>query len=588
MSPAPSTPPATQADPAPAAAPAFAIRKARTRVLGLTLDECIQGFFGGNAFVAVIILALITLFLFREGADFFGQNRDNLTIYRQAGLEYVDLIRAQERDHTALTRYLSDVRLQTLRHHTEPRAGELRRDQARLTSRIAALRHASTPDPAALAEAESSLAETDAALSALLAEANAQLAAFDSFAERYSDAILPLRGLVSELGEVAVAIKERHENNLNFLQKRQQLLAAGRPEEAAAVQIVPIDFAAELAAITGAFPAYEESAAEVAKTLEQLVADALPAAPTPALSARLERFRQLTRDHLATYPATAEALRSWTPDRPVSFGESFTAFVFGRQWLTASFWQDWYGVLPLFTGSVLVASIALALAIPFGVGAAIYVNQLASPAEQRAIKPTIEFISAIPSVVLGFFGIAVLGEFLRMASGWDWLSWFPGFPFPERLNALTAGCLLGLIAVPTIFTLSEDAINNVPRAFKEASYALGATRLQTIVRIIVPAALSGIVSAVLLGLGRVIGETMVVLLCAGNRLTIPDFSAGLGVVTQPVHTMTGIIAQEMGEVVPGSIHYRALFVVGLLLFFIALGLNFLAQKIVRKYKISIG
>jgi phosphate transport system permease protein len=164
----------------------------------------------------------------------------------------------------------------------------------------------------------------------------------------------------------------------------------------------------------------------------------------------------------------------------------------------------------------------------------------------------------------------------------------PGFPFSERLNILTAGCLLALIAVPTIFTLAEDALQNVPKAFKEASFALGATRLQTIVRIIVPASLSGIISAVLLGLGRVIGETMVVLLCAGNRIAIPDFTAGLAVITQPVHTMTGIIAQEMGEVVQGSIHYRALFVVGLVLFFLSLTINFLAQKIVRKYRISIG
>ena len=118
--------------------------------------------------------------------------------------------------------------------------------------------------------------------------------------------------------------------------------------------------------------------------------------------------------------------------------------------------------------------------------------------------------------------------------------------------------------------------------------ALGASRLQTIIRIIVPASLSGIISAVLLGLGRVIGETMVVLLCAGNRIAIPDFTAGLAVITQPVHTMTGIIAQEMGEVVRGSIHYRALFVVGILLFFLALLINYLAQKIVHRYRISIG
>jgi phosphate transport system permease protein len=216
--------------------------------------------------------------------------------------------------------------------------------------------------------------------------------------------------------------------------------------------------------------------------------------------------------------------------------------------------------------------------------------------------------------VLGFFGIAVLGSVLRAWSqqalalpeflqGIPLVSWvlglplhalnaiaqhMPGFPFSERLNSLTAGCLLALIAVPTIFTLAEDALNNVPRSFKEASFALGASRMQTIMRIIVPASLSGIVSAVLLGLGRVIGETMVVLLCAGNRISIPDFSEGLSVFVQPVHTMTGIIAQEMGEVVRGSIHYRALFMVGLVLFFLALLINFFAQKIVRKYRISIG
>ncbi len=526
------------------AARPFRIQKERTRFLGLTLDECIQGFFGGNAFVAVIILALITLFLFREGSTFFEQNRDNLTIYRRAGLEYVDFIRQQEKDHTALTRYLSDLRLRALRQHTE-------------------------------AEKLS------------VSEANARIAAFDDFAGRYADAVQPLRGLVSDLGDVAVAIKTRHQNNLNFAEKRDQLLAAGKADEAVAVQIEPIDFATELAAITGTFPLYEENTAAFAKSLEELVS-APPALPSAELTARMERFQRLTRDYLATFPATAAAMKAWDPNKPVPFSQAFTAFVFGKQWLTASFWQDWYGVVPLLTGSILVSMIALALAVPLGVGAAVYVNQLASPAEQRAIKPAIEFISAIPSVVLGFFGIAVLGEFLRQASGWSWLSWVPGFPFAERLNALTAGCLLGLIAVPTIFTLAEDAINNVPRAFKEASYALGATRLQTIIRIIVPAALSGIISAVLLGLGRVIGETMVVLLCAGNRIAIPDFSAGLGVVTQPVHTMTGIIAQEMGEVVPGSIHYRALFVVGLLLFFIALLLNFFAQKIVRRYKLSIG
>jgi phosphate transport system permease protein len=182
----------------------------------------------------------------------------------------------------------------------------------------------------------------------------------------------------------------------------------------------------------------------------------------------------------------------------------------------------------------------------------------------------------------------VLGEFIRFVTTLSFLRWVPCFPASERLNAFTAGALLALMAVPTIFTLSEDALNNVPRAFKEASYALGATRLQTIARILVPASLSGIISAVLLGLGRVIGETMVVLLCAGNRIQIPDFTAGLGTFFQPVHTMTGIIAQEMGEVVRGSIHYRALFMVGIVLFLLTLLINFVAQQIVKRYSISIG
>jgi len=177
---------------------------------------------------------------------------------------------------------------------------------------------------------------------------------------------------------------------------------------------------------------------------------------------------------------------------------------------------------------------------------------------------------------------------VRTATHWKALSWIAGFPISERLTAFTAGCLLALMAVPTIFTLAEDALNSVPRAFKEASYALGASRLQTIFRIIVPAAISGIISAVLLGFGRVIGETMVVLLCAGNRIAIPDFMQGIAGFFEPVHTMTGIVAQEMGEVVRGSIQYRALFMVGLVLFALSLIINWLAQAAVRKFKANNG
>jgi phosphate transport system permease protein len=211
------------------------------------------------------------------------------------------------------------------------------------------------------------------------------------------------------------------------------------------------------------------------------------------------------------------------------------------------------------------------------------VNQIAGSTERNFIKPYIEFVSAIPSVVIGFFGVVVFGEAIRILSQQEFMQWVPFFPVQERLNAFTAGCLLALMAIPTIFTLAEDAINNIPRHSKEASLAMGATPLQTTMRVIVPTALSGIISAVMLGFGRVIGETMVVLLCAGNRIKIPDFTESLGVFFEPVHTMTGIIAQEMGEVVHGSLHYRALFMVGIVLFFISLIINYSAQWVVKRY-----
>ncbi|MDA8632863.1 phosphate ABC transporter permease subunit PstC [Verrucomicrobiales bacterium] len=277
-------------------------------------------------------------------------------------------------------------------------------------------------------------------------------------------------------------------------------------------------------------------------------------------------------------------IKEWRHDKPISVPESVSAFLFGRDWTTNSSWHDFYGLLPLFTGSLLISMIALAVAVPFSIAAAVYVNQLASSREQSLVKPAIEFIGAIPSVVLGFFGILVFGEALRNLSQLEWLQWFPGFPMAERLTILNAGLLLAFMAAPTIFTLTEDALNNVPQAFTENSLAMGATKLQTVFRVVVPTSLSGIIAAVLLGFGRIIGETMVVLLVAGNKIKIPDFTEGLGVVTQPAHTMTGIIAQELGEVDSGSLHWRALFMVGMVLFVISLLVNFTAQKVLKKFQ----
>ncbi|HEV2803713.1 MAG TPA: phosphate ABC transporter permease subunit PstC [Chthoniobacterales bacterium] len=494
-------------------------RRTKSRRAQNTIEQVIKAFFGGNALVAVIVLALITIFLFREGFGFFGQNLANLRLYRQAGLEYVDIIRARQSDHEALSRKLSEIRLRQFRametRHLPP------------------------------------------------AEISNALAPFDEFATQFSDAAENLRGLVSDLTDQASALKE-------------QLATVDSPTR---------DASANSLRDKGA--AFETISANLTTNLYALLAAAPPLAES-AEQKTFDQWKSAARDDLARLPVGSKQLREWSPDTPIPWYRSISSFLFGREWVTASFWQDWYGIVPLLVGSILVSFVALVIAVPFGVASAVYVSEVASAAERRLIKPYIEFISAIPSVVLGFFGIAVVGQAIRAASQSPLLKWVSFFPISERLNIFTAGCLLALMAVPTIFTLAEDALRNVPRGFKEASYALGANRLQTIARVIVPASLSGIVSAILLGLGRVIGETMVVLLCAGNRIAIPDFSQGLGAVFQPVHTMTGIIAQEMGEVVRGSPHYRALFMVGLVLFTITLAINWLAQRFVARFRMNIG
>ncbi len=516
---------------------------ARARVLGLTFDDVMRYFFGGNASVAVVVLLLILTFLLKEGAGFFGQNQTNLVVYRQAGLEFVDLMRVPMEDFSGLTRSVSDVRLKYFK---------------RLT--------------AAGKDAEA---------------ANEALADFDAFALSLSGAASEPRGLVSDLTEAASGVKTRAQVAADMVEKRAMLERVGRAEEAKDVKVELLDYAAEAKVLQGAASGWTPAVEDMRSKLDTAIATARGAEwakGDPDLERVLKRAEKFNKDLALVAPRMA----AWRWDVPVPFSAAVSAFLFGRDWLTASFWQDWYGMLPLVTGSLLVALIAMVVAVPFAISAAIYISEVATSREKALIKPYIEFISAIPSVVLGFFGIAVLGTALRSLSQVEALSWIPGFPMSERLNALTAGLLLAFTAIPTIFSLAEDALTNVPKHFKEASFALGATRFQTLVRVLIPASLSGIISAVLLGFGRVIGETMVVLLCAGNRIAIPDFTEGMGAFYQPVHTMTGIIAQEMGEVAQGSIHYRALFMVGIILFLLSLLINYIAQRVVRKYRISIG
>ena len=551
----------------------------RFRSLGLKLDHWMHYYFGANALVAIVILILITIFLFREGIGFFPENLNNLRLYRQSGLEYVDIIRAQVDDHTALSRYLQNLRQKQLEKLLQKKVDK-GTDLTDATKGHDATK-GQTPELTTKGQTPELTFE----------QAKEKLAAYDQFIEQFDNSVDGLRSLLLDQTEQATAIKEK-------------VLTVHDSGGA-----VP-DWRPALKPLLATLPVYQQTSIQFRQALVSLLASA-PLMPVAEFQPQLEKFKKLANQYESGFPAIEQHLKTWNPDQPIPWYQAGTSFLLGKEWITNSFWQDFYGVIPLLMGSILVSFVALMIAVPFGVCAAIYVNEFASIHEQRFIKPYIEFISAIPSVVLGFFGIAVLGESMRQASTgslhwiplipwqlppFNWIehlfaaciSWIPGFPMTERLNVFTAGALLALMAIPTIFSLSEDALNNVPRGFKEASFALGATRLQTVIRILIPASLSGIISAILLGFGRVIGETMVVLLCAGNRIAIPDFTQGFAAFFQPVHTMTGIIAQEMGEVVRGSIHYRALFMVGILLFFLSLGINYLAQRIVRKFKISIG
>jgi len=240
--------------------------------------------------------------------------------------------------------------------------------------------------------------------------------------------------------------------------------------------------------------------------------------------------------------------------------------LFDRQWIPVSFVQERYGILPLVTGSALVTGLSMLFTIPLSVLGAIYIAEIASPVEREILKPFIELLASIPSVVLGFFGLVVLAPLIKNFFG-----------LGTGLSALTGALLLTLMAIPTVITLSEDAIMSVPNAYKDASRALGASDLQTIFQVIIPAALPGIIAAIMLGMGRVVGETMAVLMVTGNSALMTWSPLA------PVRTMTATIAAEMGEVSFGSLHYQGLFWIGLVLLAVTFLLNVVAQRVLVRY-----
>lgn len=243
-------------------------------------------------------------------------------------------------------------------------------------------------------------------------------------------------------------------------------------------------------------------------------------------------------------------------------------FIFGTEWYPTSDPPS-FGIFSLIVGSLIVTLIATLIAVPLGVLSAIYIAEIAPGAIKEILKSIIELLAGLPSVVLGFFGMIVVAPWLQKT-----------FDLPTGLNIINAAVILAVMAIPTISSISEDALYAVSREFKEASYALGATKFETITRVIIPTALSGISTAVILGMSRAIGETMVVLMVAGGAAAIPES------LFDSVRPMPASIAAEMGEAPFGGVHYQALFATGIVLFVLTLIFNLIADYVSEKYRQS--
>jgi phosphate transport system permease protein len=243
------------------------------------------------------------------------------------------------------------------------------------------------------------------------------------------------------------------------------------------------------------------------------------------------------------------------------------------QFLSGTTWDPFrpgdptFGILPLFTATFLISLVAAVLAVPIGLGCSIYLSELANPKVKGFLKPVIEVMAGIPSVILGLFAALILSQWI--AAIFD-----PG----STLNALNGAVILGIMMIPIQVTISEEAMNSVPHNLREASYALGATKWETIRRVVVPAALSGIIASIVLALGRAIGETMAVLMATGNA---PQFTFDL---LKSMQTMTAALANEIPEAASGSIQYQGLFAVGLVLFIFTFAVNSIADIVLARYR----
>ena len=246
------------------------------------------------------------------------------------------------------------------------------------------------------------------------------------------------------------------------------------------------------------------------------------------------------------------------PDNTISLKDVFA----GAEWFPTATPAPQFGFLPLITGTLWVSLFAILIALPFGLAVAVYMSEVANHKIRNLMKPIIELLSGIPSVVYGFFGLIVIVPFLQKV-----------FDLPVGESGLAGSIVLAIMALPTIITVTEDAMRNCPRAMREASLALGASQWQTIYKVVIPYSISGITSGVVLGIGRAVGETMAVLMVTGNAAVIPH------TILEPLRTIPATIAAELGEAPAGGAHYEALFLLGVVLFFISLLINFTVEAV---------
>lgn len=246
---------------------------------------------------------------------------------------------------------------------------------------------------------------------------------------------------------------------------------------------------------------------------------------------------------------------------------SVADFLTGKEWIPTTTPAPQFGVLPLILGTLWVSIFAILIALPLGLGVAIYLSELAGERTRKILKPTIELLAGIPSVVYGFFGLVVFVPLIQKTLG-----------LPVGETALAGSLILAIMALPTIITIAEDAMRNTPKTMREASLGLGATHWQTVYRVIIPYASSGISAAVVLGIGRAIGETMAVLMVTGNAAVMPHS------LLEPIRTIPATIAAELGEAPSGGTHYQALFLLGSILFMITLIISISAEMISKQQK----